>query len=116
MNLLNVSPAIRGDELKSFITDHSPVHRLEEVVQSLKLSEPYRYLKNSRTYLLERYTELEVLNHENTILTSRLASITDNEVRKYDEQKIVKIYQKQHIDSTDSKSKIDGTRSIKVNI
>ena len=113
VNLLNVSPAIRGDELKSFVTDHSPVHRLEEVLQCLKLNEPNGMLVTSRTYLQERYRELEILSHENTILNSRLASITNQEVQKYDEKKIVKFVNNSLLLPLTSDLKLTGINQFK---
>ena len=53
---LNVSLIIRGDELKSFVTDHTPEHRFEEVIKGLNLDEPYSFLKNNRKLLNLRYS------------------------------------------------------------
>ena len=112
---LNVSPVIRGDELESFITNHSPVHRFEEVVQSLKLTVPNNVLVNSRIYLQERYAELEILNDEYTVLNAELASITDQKLQEYDEKKIVKFINKNLLTPLTSSlklAKLDQLKSI----
>ena len=87
---LNVSSIIRGDELKSFVTDHSPVYRFGEVAVGLNLDEPYSFLKNYREILNDRLSHLNFIDEERIVLNSRVADITNQKVLTYNKEQIIK--------------------------
>ena len=85
----NVSSLIRGDELKSFVTDRSPVQRFGDVCKSIGQEEAFRALKVSRNTLVEVSSELERVNREVAKLNSVLATLSNQKLFAYNESQIL---------------------------
>ena len=107
---LNVSSLIRGDELKSFVTDQSAVQRFKEACRFTGQEKAFIALNTSRTSLVKTSLLLKHVNEEILELNSEFAIHSNQNVRKFDEEQILLYLNKEVLAPLDQKlrlSKLD---------
>ena len=100
---LNVSPLIRGDELKPFVTEQSATQRFKEASIFTGQEEAFTALNNSRVSLVETISDLKLVNEEIVDLNSEFAILSNQKVIAFDEAKILSYLNKEVLAPLDAK-------------
>ena len=86
---LNVSSLVRGDELKSFVTDQSAAQRFKEVCLFTGQEKAFTALNNSRITLAKTISNTKQVNDEIAELNTELAILSNQNVMEFDEGQVL---------------------------
>ena len=87
---INVSPFIRGDELKVLLSHTSATQRFETVVESLGRIELFDNLAQNRALLVDHRYELTHIKHEIRSLNYSISKDTNQNIKEFNEPLILK--------------------------
>ncbi len=87
---INVSPFIRGDELKVLLSHTSATQRFENAVKSLGRTVLFDNLAQNRALLADQRIEFSRTNRDNLLLNNTISKDTKRKIKEFNEPLILK--------------------------